>query len=67
MLAIGQFTEPQNTAIIPIAAAKEAGSPIRAPKQHPKVAPIIRAGNTPPPLYPDCNVIPVRMSFKRKS
>ena len=48
--AIGQFTTAQNSAIIPTAAEKDGGRPIRLPTNEPRVAPINIVGMISPPL-----------------
>ena len=52
MEAMGQFTAPQNTATMPTAAPKLAGTPSRPPMKQPKVAPMKNEGMISPPLKP---------------
>lgn len=64
---IGQFVTPQNKAINPRLAEKEAGRPISGPIMAPKVAPIKKEGTISPPLNPAPRVRVVKIIFKRKA
>ena len=65
--AIGQFTTPQNMAIIPTAAANPGSRPKREPATLPKVAPMKKEGTISPPLKPAARVMAVKMIFNRKA
>lgn len=64
---MGQFVTPQNKAINPKLAEKEAGRPNSGPMIAPKVAPTKKEGTISPPLNPAPKVSAVKIIFKRKA
>ena len=67
MLAIGQFVTPQNSAVMPSAAAKLGSSPIRGANVQPNVAPMKNVGTISPPLKPASSVSAVNRIFSRNA
>ena len=63
MLAMGQFTTPQNRPTMHRAAPKEGESPTSGPSRHPMVDPTKKAGTISPPFMPQPRVMAVKRSF----